>query len=47
MLMSNVPPCILVRLRAMESPSPLPSVLREESPRTKRSISSSLEMSSA
>ena len=40
----NVPPISCTRLRTMESPSPLPSVWREASPRTKRSISSSGEM---
>ena len=43
----NVPPIRCTRLRAMESPSPLPSVWREVSPRTKRSISSSGEMFSS
>ena len=43
----NVPPISCTRLRAMESPSPLPSVWREVSPRTKRSISSSGEMFSS
>ena len=38
------PPCNSVRLRAIESPKPLPSVFREVSPRTKRSISSSPEI---
>ena len=41
---SIVPFCSCARLCAMFSPRPLPSVLRELSPRTKRSISSSLEM---
>ena len=42
-VMSKTPPCSSVRLRAMESPRPLPSVERDLSPRTKRSISSSPE----
>ena len=43
----NVPPISCTRLCAMDSPSPLPSVCREASPRTKRSISSSGEMFSS
>ncbi len=44
---SSSPFCNWVRLRAMLRPRPLPSVLRELSPRTKRSISSSALMSRA
>ena len=47
MAMENVPFCSSTRLLAMFSPSPLPSVVRELSPRTKRSISSSGSMLSA
>ena len=39
-----VPFCSSVRLSAMDRPRPLPSVLRELSPRTKRPISSSAEI---
>ena len=38
---SNVPFCSSVRLFAMDSPRPLPSVVLATSPRTKRSVSSS------
>ena len=41
---AKVPCWSWVRLRAMERPRPLPSVFREASPRTKRSMSSSAEM---
>ena len=41
------PPCSSVKLCAMERPSPFPSVERELSPRTKRSINSSAGMFSA
>ena len=44
---ANVPPCSCTRLRAMDSPRPLPSEWREASPRTNRSISSSGEMFSS
>ena len=44
MVREKVPCWSWVRLRAMDSPRPLPSVFREVSPRTKRSISSSAEM---
>ena len=44
---SKVPPCSSVKLRAMDSPSPEPSVVREVSPRTKRSISRSAGIFSA
>ena len=37
----NSPPCSSVRLRAMDSPRPEPSLLLDSSPRTKRSISRS------
>ena len=40
----SFPPCSSVRLCAMDNPSPLPSVFLELSPRTNRSISSSLLM---
>jgi len=39
-----LPPCNSVRLCAMERPRPLPSVERELSPRTKRSISSAARL---
>ena len=39
-LMSNTPPIKTVRLFAMESPRPLPSVVLDESPRIKRSVRS-------
>ena len=38
---SKVPPWSSVRLLAMDSPRPEPSVVRDSSPRTKRSISRS------
>ena len=38
---SKVPPWSSVRLRAMDSPSPEPAVVRDSSPRTKRSINRS------
>mgnify|MGYP007107300747 CR=1 FL=1 len=38
---SKVPPWSSVRLRAMDSPRPEPSVFLDLSPRTKRSVSSS------
>ena len=41
---SNVPPCISVKDFAMESPSPLPSVLRDTSHRIKCYVSSSASM---
>ena len=41
------PPCSSVRLLAIERPSPLPSVFRLRSPRTKRPMSSSAETCSA
>ena len=44
---ANVPFIRRTRLPAMERPRPLPSVWREASPRTKRSISSSGEMFSS
>ena len=47
MARSKRPPCSCTRLRAMDSPSPLPSVCREASPRTKRYISSSGEIFSS
>ena len=37
--MKKMPPISCVRLFAMESPSPLPSVVLEASPRIKRSVS--------
>ena len=37
---SKVPPIIVVRFWAMESPSPLPSVVLDSSPLAKRSVSS-------
>ena len=40
----KTPPCISVRLLAMDNPNPLPSVLLEMSPRMNRSVSSSAEM---
>ena len=39
MSISNCPPCSSVRLRAMDRPRPEPSVVRDSSPRTNRSIS--------
>ena len=41
------PPCSSVRLLAIERPSPLPSVFRLRSPRTKRPMRSSAETCSA
>ena len=41
---SKVPFISFMRLSAIDSPSPLPSVFRELSPLTKRSFSSSLEI---
>lgn len=41
---SKTPPCISVRLLAIERPSPLPSVLREISPLMNRSVNSSAEI---
>ena len=44
MVRRKSPPWSDMRLVAMDSPSPLPSVDRELSPRTNRSVSSSAEM---
>ena len=44
MVREKVPCCSWVRLRAMDRPRPLPSVFRDASPRTNRSISSSAEI---
>ena len=44
MVRRKPPPCRDMRLVAMDRPRPLPSVERELSPRTKRSVSSSAEM---
>lgn len=38
-LISSSPPCTSQRLCAIDSPNPLPSVERDSSPRTKRSLS--------
>ena len=44
MVRRKSPPWSDMRLVAMDRPRPLPSVERELSPRTKRSVSSSAEM---
>ena len=44
MVRRKPPPCRDMRLVAMDRPRPLPSVERELSPRTKRSVSSSAEI---